>query len=491
MQNDEMVRELEQRFYEEFANVKRCRKHSIPMKRALGNLYFNLYELKRRLPNNIDPFLMMGIEQLMNIISDDFVQDANAHFFGNLYQIEYSLRNGDRGKLQNQLNWTIYDLYTPHIEIFQGQKLDDSLGSAFWERLKGLITVDSSLIKSKDRDFFKLAMINLCSVNSILTDYITMINGEQKKRAEEYLKTCFDTFKEALLTTQRTDGNLSLLSFVYLCLKKDSALLDEKIDSIDKEFYDLYRDFELAVTKLNSYDVTLFLCNFYEIDKEKSVQLFKKMFETLSQTTNLNNRPFYIRLMIFSLQKENLGDLKIRLPITPSYDAVNVADVITKLFPDYFEAKTKPTVEETDLGKLMNYTDAEIRTKLSQILSRTPSIDQDMKEHLEEEARKPHTGHEISDFEVRLKIGESTIYVCFPIKSGREIEKPVPESYVYQIMRPFNHLYKKCVVVFVTARRCSQGLDTYVKQLKALHNLPIEVLQEELLCRLFKFYNQL
>jgi hypothetical protein len=141
----------------------------------------------------------------------------------------------------------------------------------------------------------------------------------------------------------------------------------------------------------------------------------------------------------------------------------------------------------------MNYDDSKIRARLANIFQKSQYISENQKAQLTQEASKPHTGAEISDFEVRIDEDlYKTIHACLPIKSGREIKTPsVPETYAYQIMKPFIHLYDRCVVIFVTARRCSQALDAYIKKLKSLYGFPIAVIQEEYLCSILKFYGQL
>ena len=132
----------------------------------------------------------MRIEQHMEYISDWLEQEASSHFFGNLYQIEYSLKSNNKTELQNRLNWTIGDFYTAHVMILQGNNLSDSLGSAFLDRLTGIVKVDCRLINTKYGEFFKLAVINLCTINSVLCDYLNLpkISSEQEKLVKKYLR---------------------------------------------------------------------------------------------------------------------------------------------------------------------------------------------------------------------------------------------------------------------------------------------------------------
>lgn len=493
MLNEKALKELGKRLEEEYLRSYSTHIGKPAMKRLLGTLFFNLYKLKKEFQKNLDPFVVIGLEQRMNWISDWLTQDAYGHFFGNLYQIEYSLIYNNRSELQKRLNWTIGDLYTAHVLILQGNNLTDSLGSAFLDRLNGLVTVDCKLIDKKDQDFFKLAVINLCTLNSVLADYVNMTTGDQKDLAKKYLRLSFDSLERAFRDTEKLDENISLPLFVYLTLKNDAVILNEKIDLLEKDFHSLLQQLENKISKLRPYDIILSLCNLHELDEEKFRELLEQVFEEISKKVDWINRPFYVRMLILYLQDGVIGTQSINLNIGPDFKPLNVEQITEMLFSEYFANQEKVSISKNDLDTLMNYDDAEIRQKLANILQQSKYLSKIQKEQLAKESKKPHTGAEISDLELRIDSKPNgTIYVCLPVKSGKEIRtQSVPESYAYQIMKPFIHLYDNCVVIFVTARKCSQALDAYVKKLKSLYRFPIAVVQEEFLCRIFKFYNQL
>lgn len=482
-----VVKEIEAKFNKELERYNKSHLKAVPRKRLLGTLFFNLYEIGK-LQDNLDPFVLVGIKQLMNQISDELIQYTFTHFFGNLYQIEYSLLSKNYEELQNRLSWTIYDLYTMHVQILQGSSLSDSLGGSFFDRLKGLVKTDCALIDSRSTAFFKLAVINLCTVNAVLVDYIHKVNGEHREIAKNYLRSSFNTLRKAFLEIEKDSSNLSLMLFVYLTLKKQATILDEKIEPVEVEYENLMKKLGSEAQNLRAYDLILCICSLYELDKEKFMELFNENFPRLStEGVHWTQRPFYVRMLIFFIQESNMKD-RIELSTHPRFNPFDMRDTLNRLFPEYLSPGVEISVGNADLEKLMSYDDSQIRKKLVKIFRRSDHISEKEKRRLEEEARKPHTGHEISDFEVQL---DSDLFVCMPIKSAKEITTSVPEKYVYQIMKPFVKLYDKCAVVFITSMRCSQSLDAYIKQLKVLYEFPIEVIQERHLCSLLKFYGQL
>lgn len=491
MMNKKVIEEIEKSLTSEFIRYYSRHLGKSARKRLLGTLLFNLHEI-RKLHKNLDPFVLVGLEQCMNRISDELLEDAYSHFFGNLYQIESSLHYRNYSRLQKQLDWTINDLYVMHAQILRGSPLDDSLSSAFFDRLKGLVTTDCSLIDGKNAQFFKLALINLCMLNSVLIDYINRIGGGYKDVAENYLGSSFRTLKRVYLDTEKEEENISLLLYVYLTIKKSSVILNENVDMMEKESKNLIEKYGSKISDLRDYDLILGLCNIHGLNREEFRQLFKSVFEKLStKNVDWRNRPFYIRMLTFYLQEIDIYD-QISLNIRPEFTPLNVDEVLNKLFREFLSRQNEVEINNNDIKKLMSYYDSQLRQKLMEILLRSDHISEHAKERLKEEAKKPHTGYEISDLEVRVGRDFETIMACLPIKSAKEIKTTsVPVSYVYQIIRPFNQLYGKCVVVFVTAKRCSEPLANYIKQLRSLHELPVAVIEENYLCKLLKFYDML
>lgn len=151
-------------------------------------------------------------------------------------------------------------------------------------------------------------------------------------------------------------------------------------------------------------------------------------------------------------------------------------------FVKNYQASLHCHVSDSDLALLNGYKDAELRDKIAEILV---GVD---KTSLAREKSKPHSGYEISDMELPFYIGDEMFQLCIPVKSGQEIKKDiVSENYAYQIYKPFSIFGDKCLVIFVTAKKCSQSLDAYIKRMSTKVNWKVEILQEKELCQVLKY----
>lgn len=93
--------------------------------------------------------------------------------------------------------------------------------------------------------------------------------------------------------------------------------------------------------------------------------------------------------------------------------------------------------------------------------------------------------------EIPIKLNNERFFLCMPFKSGLEIpSKTVPENISYQIFRPFIH-FDKTVVIFITAKRCSQNLMNYIKRMQDKLGWPIAVIENEELAKLLKVNGEL
>ena len=141
---------------------------------------------------------------------------------------------------------------------------------------------------------------------------------------------------------------------------------------------------------------------------------------------------------------------------------------------------SEATVGEEDIELLIGMDDAQLRQHICKlIIDVDPVI-------LRREAQKPHGGFEISDMEIPFRTEGRAFYLCIPVKSGREIRgKTVPERWAFQILRPFLN-FDSCVVVFISAKKCSQPLWNYIKRTRDKTNWNIQVIEGEELAKLFK-----
>lgn len=175
-------------------------------------------------------------------------------------------------------------------------------------------------------------------------------------------------------------------------------------------------------------------------------------------------------------------DQTLRLLSSPTVvpRITNMYRFMAETFNHYAETESVELAPD-DIRCLNMMTDADLRQAIAAILHGVdPSVAQ-------RESRKPHSAAEIADMEVPVTIDGSLYYLCMPFKTGVEIRtERVPVDVAYQIVRPFMVLSPNCVVVFVTAKPCSQPLLNYIKTARATQGWPIEVLEHAALAKLLK-----
>jgi len=137
-------------------------------------------------------------------------------------------------------------------------------------------------------------------------------------------------------------------------------------------------------------------------------------------------------------------------------------------------------LDEEELAILHAMNDDNLRKAVAQILRNVNLVE------AQREAEKPHSPAEIADMEVKISIDNENFLLCLPFKSGVEIRTDtVPVDIAYQIIRPFMY-FPNCIVVFITAKPCSQYLMNYIKLASETQGWSIEVIQDKELGRLLK-----
>ncbi len=159
--------------------------------------------------------------------------------------------------------------------------------------------------------------------------------------------------------------------------------------------------------------------------------------------------------------------------------------ILERLFESHY-SNLGIDISETDLDKLKTYNDQDIRDRLARILMESDIVPADQKAKLEELSTRPHTAHEIADFEIIVKIDEGTYQVDFVIKSGAEITRPINEEDVwYQISRPLDN--ESDLVVFVSYANLTIPLKNKIRK----HRDKVEYIIQMELAALFKSYEEL
>lgn len=164
---------------------------------------------------------------------------------------------------------------------------------------------------------------------------------------------------------------------------------------------------------------------------------------------------------------------------------VDVYNLLKRFFSGYDQIASVD-VSADDLHKLYSMDDSRLRSAISKVIREVdPSI-------VQREANKPHSPAEIADMELPIRYAGLNLILCIPLKSGLEIRtSTVPIEVSYQITRPFIYLPNGCVVIFISAKRCSQYLLNYIKVARSTQGWPIEVIEDVALAALLKVNNVL
>lgn len=159
---------------------------------------------------------------------------------------------------------------------------------------------------------------------------------------------------------------------------------------------------------------------------------------------------------------------------------LNISKFLDQHFKRYAES-ADVTITETDLQTLDLMSDTKLRKAVAEVLL---GVD---KHQARREAGKSHGPAELADMVVDVTFDGVVYSLCMPFKTGREMKKQptVPESVVYQVWRPLMFLANS-VVVFITARPCSQFLWQDIRQSRGRLGWPITVIEHEALACLLK-----
>lgn len=260
-----------------------------------------------------------------------------------------------------------------------------------------------------------------------------------------------------------------------------------------KEYFNLLYELRNRRDIMNMGDLFL-LFQFGSLKKSDNWQLiykpfFKKFLEDFKYFRSRSENNFnvaYEQLEILVGQRPKMPHIKV---LNERQKIVDVDKIIKLIFPE-FKNISKINITDSDIKNLFDLDDSIIRESLVKILKNNKNLPQNVKNKLKSEAAKPHTPFEISDFEFSFKFEENLYYICFVIKSGREITgESVPISFQYQLKRPFEEL-ENVIVVFLTAKKASEVLKNWIKKHNSKYlGQQIETIEKENFAKLFKIYD--
>ncbi len=132
-----------------------------------------------------------------------------------------------------------------------------------------------------------------------------------------------------------------------------------------------------------------------------------------------------------------MKDLVNKIGKTPLLPC-NPHEVLEGLFPKHYDS-LEGTITKSDMDRLGSYKDQDIRDKLARILLQSDIVPAAEKTRIDDLSTRPHSGYEISDFEIEVQLEDSRYRVDFVIKSAAEKKNKLNEADLwYQISRPLD-----------------------------------------------------
>jgi hypothetical protein len=172
--------------------------------------------------------------------------------------------------------------------------------------------------------------------------------------------------------------------------------------------------------------------------------------------------------------------------ILPFYENVDVDEVFRRTWNIDRQSLNQTSITPEDYEIVQQMSDEQIQDTLVKLFEGNSYVTEISRATLRAERNKAHTGIEISDFDIEVKMKDSrrfanserTVQVCLPIKSAQEagsasVEK-LSETNIHQIIRPFDRFGIKTTVVFpILITGWSVNANEYLKTWRSNLNLPI------------------
>ncbi|MGM7722539.1 hypothetical protein [Metabacillus sp. Hm71] len=441
---------------------------------------------------DIEPHERVILERILHNINDILFYRESLWYYSSFYYFPKSVK-GDN--LEQDFRRVNNDFLTMRVRIRSSNignySLGDSVDNNFFKRINsGFFRGIKMILDGDSSEFFVPAIYTLLNAIQTLYEYIQSNDVIYQEQAlsnlnafHDYMWNCWNNpiIKEVIKENRKLHLFFLEQRFKYLHFIKK-----EKLADIEDKLVSLM-SCDIKVWNIN--DKIWGYLNLQSINPSLFVRLFKddyNLFKEHIQKGQIRsvNHITLLRNVVKSLKEtENpkIGEMGIPYPKTTK---------IPRWFrlQDYFNQYDKiPTINvtEEDMGKLLDFDDDTLRRKIANLMI---NIDEGI---AQKESQKPHGAFEISDMEIPIGKAFEQFYICMPFKSGREFKKLVPEKIAYQIFKPFSYLGDKAIVVFISAAKVSESLDTYVKRMKTLLNWEIHIISHEQLAALLKINNQL
>lgn len=409
------------------------------------------------------------------------------NYFSNYYYAYANISKGDINSQQAafiQINADTSTMLTTILGF--NRSICDIGGSTdnyFVERMPRVLWALQFVLKKQLSEIYLPSIYVLINLEQALTEYLFCRDNQYKDKAKELLIEVDNLINQFRLKDEvnellKSNTQLSLF-FVTQLIRTNNVLgrNDETEIPQTKEIPQVKTENKLRIlTSLFYLDKVSFLTHFENELPEITNDIYRSK-------PSISNFLFLQCLAFYCFLKPQFDNIELNLnPISKT--KINLQESLRLIFNGYDDSN-KETVSGAELNVLLGYNDETLREKVANTII---GVD---KNTLDREKKKPHGVFEISDMELRVRLHQENYFLCMPFKSGIEIKTPtVPEAISYQIFRPFIH-FDKTIVIFVTAKRCSQNLMNYIKRMEDKLGWGIAVLENEELAKLLKVNGQL
>ncbi len=409
------------------------------------------------------------------------------NYFANYYYSYQSISKGNIEKKQTAFLQINADTATMLTTILGFRRRICTIGGStddyYTERMPRVLWAIEYVYKHNLTEVYLPSLYVLINLCQSLSEYLLSDDQQYKTKASGLLintELWLDKFTQTTIGQELLTENLQLNLFYKTQKNRIIGILRPREKAINITLDDL--------PNVKTEQKLRILTSIYHLNKKLFVPLFESNLNTIANDiyrsqTGLNNLLLLQCLAYYSQLKPFIHQLSLKLnPL--SKNSVDIASNLKNLFNNYENAYNE-SISADELNILLSYNDNILREKLAKTIL---GVDRNI---LERERQKPHGSFEISDMEIQIRINGEKYFLCLPFKSGVEIRTTtVPVDVSYQIFRPFIH-FNDPIVLFVTAKRCSQQLMNYIKLMQDKLGWSIAVLENEELAKLLKANGQL
>ncbi|MDK7489686.1 MULTISPECIES: hypothetical protein [Bacillus cereus group] len=454
-------------------------KNNMNAKQNLGEVYLalhNLLEVAAFQPHE-KVILKRDLNKIFRIVYDE----SSLFFYSSFYYAYRKVKNGDPEETQLSFQKINLDVMAMLINITSIINTESDLGSStedyFFSRMENCIWAFSYVYKNKIEEHYIPSLYCICNMLQTLILYKKITKNKYSVEVDKLilsLHKILNEFMEIQGVKDILNKNKQLSFFI------DNQILDI-VEIFDYKRLKYTVDMD-SIKNQRTLGVLRILSSLYKIDKDNFKEYFEykidELIDSIDRMSILEKVLFLKSLTYYYTLDQNYKFTFDEIGLFEELNLENTEDFLNQVFQ--LNRLNISGVSQEDLEKLLKMKDDELRIKFSKTIN---GVEERI---LVRESQKPHGAFEISDMELPISFRGKRYYMCMPFKSGVEIRgNTVPVDISYQIVRPFIE-FKNCVVVFVTAKKCSENLMNYIKKLKDSMNWPIEVIEHTTLAALLK-----